>query len=76
MYIRDYIFNLAQARYNLEKEHHCFSISAMILLVVWSANGDGSALTYKASSKTKFNFLNDDTYRWNCATVICHPSDN
>ena len=35
----------------------------MILLVVWSANGDGSALTSKASS----NLLNDDTYRFVCA---------
>ena len=36
----------------------------MILLVVWSANGDGSALT------AKVNLLNDDTYQWDCATVI------
>ena len=32
----------------------------MILLVVWSANGDGSALTSKASSKV--NLLNDKRY--------------
>ena len=32
------------------------------MLVVWSANGDGSALTSKASS----NLLNDDTYRCVC----------
>ena len=32
---------------------------AKILLVVWSANGDSSALTSKAGS----NLLNDDTYR-------------
>ena len=38
------------------------------LLVVWSANGDGSALTSKASSKV--NLLNDDTYQWNCVTII------
>ena len=37
----------------------------MILLVVWSVNGNGSALTSKASSRV--NFLNDDTYQW---TVI------
>ena len=37
----------------------------MILLVVWSVNGNGSALTSKASSRV--NFLNDDTYKW---TVI------
>ena len=37
----------------------------MILHVVWSANGD---LTSKASSKV--NSLNDDTYQWDCATVI------
>ena len=41
--------------------------SAIILLVDWSANGDGSALS-KASSKV--NLLNDGTYRWNCVTVI------
>ena len=35
----------------------------MILLVIWFANGDGSALTSKASS----NLLNDDTYRCVCA---------
>ena len=40
----------------------------MILLVVWSANSGGSALTFKASSKV--NLLNDDIYRWNYATVI------
>ena len=34
----------------------------MILRVVWSANGDGCALTYKASS----NLLNEDTYRSVC----------
>ena len=45
-----------------------FPSSAMILLVVWSAKGDDSALTSKASSKV--NLLNDDTYRWNCVTVI------
>ena len=38
----------------------------MILRVVWSANGDGRALTYKASS----NLLNEDTYR----SVGNHPS--
>ena len=36
----------------------------MILLVVWSASGNGSALTSKVS------LLNDDTYRIVCATVI------
>ena len=45
----------------------------MILLVVWPANGDGSALTSKASFKV--NLLNDDTLQMNlcdrnCATVI------
>ena len=34
----------------------------MILLVVWSANGNGSALTSNASYRV--NLLNDDTYRW------------
>ena len=43
---------------------HFFPSSAMILLVVWSANGDGSALTSMASSKV--NLLNDDTYQWDC----------
>ena len=41
---------------------------ATILRVVWSANGDGRALTYKASS----NLLNEDTYRSVC--VGNHPS--
>ena len=40
----------------------------MILHVVWSANGDGRALTYKASS----NLLNEATYRSVC--VGNHPS--
>ena len=35
-------------------------LSATILLVVWSAKGDDSALTSKASSKV--NLLNYDTY--------------
>ena len=38
---------------------HIISQSAMILLVVWSANSNGSALTSKGSSKV--NLLNDDT---------------
>ena len=38
----------------------------MILLVVWYANGDGSALSSKACS----NLLNDDTYRCVCAGII------
>ena len=41
-----------------------------MLLVIWSANGDGSALTSKASS----NLLNDDTYRFICAgNCVIHP---
>ena len=40
----------------------------MILIVVWSINYDGSALTSKATSKV--NLLNDDTYRWDCVTII------
>ena len=40
---------------------HSFQF-ATILRVVWSANGDGHALTYKASS----NLLNEDTYRSVC----------
>ena len=40
----------------------------MILRVVWSANGDGRALTYKASC----NLLNEDTYRSDC--MGNHPS--
>ena len=47
---------------------HYSPSSIMFLLVVWSVNGDGSALTSKANSKV--NLLNDDTYRWVCATVI------
>ena len=38
-----------------------FPSSAMILLVLWSADGNSSALTSKASSKV--NSLNDDSYR-------------
>ena len=45
-----------------------FPTSATILLVVWSANSDGSALTSKASSKV--NLLSDNTYRWDCATAL------
>ena len=40
----------------------------MILRVVWSANEDSHALTYKASS----NLLNEDIYRSFC--VGNHPS--
>ena len=40
----------------------------MILRVVWSANGDGRALTCKANS----NLLNEDTYRSVC--VGNHPT--
>ena len=47
---------------------HFFSSFAMILLVVWSANGECSALTSKASFKV--NLLNDYNYRWNCVTVM------
>ena len=36
----------------------------MTLRVVWSANSDRSTPT------SKVNLLNDDTYRWDCATVI------
>ena len=38
------------------------------LLVVWSANGNGSALSSKASSKV--NLLNDDHYRLVSVTII------
>ena len=37
---------------------HILSQSATNLLVVWSVNGDGSALTSKACSKV--NLLNDE----------------
>ena len=47
---------------------HFFTSSAVILLVVWSANDNGSALTSKASSKD--NLLNEGIYLWDCATVI------
>ena len=40
----------------------------MILLLVWSANGDGSALTFEANFQV--NLLNDDIYQWASATVI------
>ena len=39
--------------------HSLLPQSTTILLVVWSANSDGSALTSKASSKV--NLLNNDT---------------
>ena len=45
-----------------------FPSSAIILLVVWSANGDGSALASKSPS-SKVNLLNDDAY----ATIIVLP---
>ena len=44
-----------------------FPSSAAILLVVWSANGDCSVLPRPVP---KVNLLNDDTYRWDSATVI------
>ena len=44
-----------------------FPSSGTILLVVWSANGDGSALTSEANSKV--NLLNDNT-----DGIVCHPS--
>ena len=47
---------------------HFLPSPVTIVLVVWSANDDGSALTSKASPKV--NLLTDDTYRWNCTTVI------
>ena len=40
-----------------------FPSSATILLVVWSANGDG----YSALTSPKVNLLSDDTYQWNWA---------
>ena len=45
-----------------------FSSSATILLVVRSANGDGSVLATKTSSKV--NLLNYDTFRWNCVILL------
>ena len=42
--------------------------SAMILLIVWSAFDDDSALTSKTSSKV--NWLNDDTYHCVFVTVL------
>ena len=39
-----------------------FSSSAMILLAVWSANGDGIVLLLTSTS-SKVNLLSDDTYR-------------
>ena len=46
--------------------------SSTILLVVWFANGNGSALP-KASSKV--NLLSDETYRRERTTELSHPSD-
>ena len=44
----------------------------MILLVVWSANGDARYSSAFTTSKAscKVNLLSDDTYRWNWVTVI------
>ena len=53
---------------NLKAELLIFPQFATILLVVWSAKGDGSALTSKASSKVKL--LNDDICQWVSATII------
>ena len=39
------------------------SFQFCILLVVWSANGDAPF-----QGKFQVNLLNDDTYRWKCAT--------
>ena len=47
----------------LLKRSSFLSQFATILLVVWSANGGGSALT---TSKASSNLLNDDTYRCVC----------
>ena len=35
---------------------------------LWSTNNNGNALTSKASSNV--NLLHDDTYRWECASII------
>ena len=49
---------------------HILSQFATILLIVWSAHGNGSALTSKDSS----NLLNDDTYRCVCVgNCVIHP---
>ena len=47
---------------------HFTQSTLTILLVVWSTNGNGSALASKASSKV--NLLNGNTHRGICATVI------
>ena len=39
------------------------SFQFCIVLVVWSANSDAPFL-----GKFQVNLLNDNTYRWNCAT--------
>ena len=45
-----------------------------ILLVVWSTNDDGSALTEALTSKASSNLLNDDTYQCICASnCVIHP---
>ena len=50
---------------------HSYS-SPVLLLVVWTANGDGSAITSKLASKasSKVNLLNNNTCQRNSATVI------
>ena len=45
---------------------HFFPSSATIVLVVRSANGDATVVLLLPRSI----LLNDDTYRWNCATLI------
>ena len=46
---------------------------AKILLVLWYANSDCSALT---TSKASFNLLNDDTYRCICASHVSFIQTN
>ena len=41
----------------------------MILLVIWSANGDVVLLSFPRLV-SKVNLLNDDTYQWIYVTVI------
>ena len=58
-----------------------FPSSATLVLVVWSANGDGSYLSVLVSrvncpyfSEDSSNLLNDDTYRCVCAgNCVIHP---
>ena len=63
---------IPQLMENSSKEESFLSQFTKILLVVWSANGNGSALT-----TSKLQLLSDDTYRCVCpgnCIILYYPS--